>query len=56
MKIVIKLDDLPAHASGVTCLCLGSKSGRVLVTGGQDRLIHLWAIGKVSPVLVYFQN
>uniref|UniRef100_A0A2M4BCS9 Katanin p80 WD40 repeat-containing subunit B1 n=2 Tax=Anopheles marajoara TaxID=58244 RepID=A0A2M4BCS9_9DIPT len=34
--------DIQAHSSKVTCLNLG-ETGRVLVTGGQDRNIKLWA-------------
>ena len=31
-----------AHGSNVNCLALGHKSGRVLVTGGDDKKVNLW--------------
>ncbi|XP_052868742.1 uncharacterized protein LOC128274549 [Anopheles cruzii] len=38
-----KIYDIEAHSSKVTCLNLG-ETGRVLVTGGQDCNIKLWAL------------
>lgn len=43
-KLVFKSWEIQAHAGNTTCLDLG-ESGRVLVTGGQDRLVNLWAFG-----------
>nr|XP_027199054.1 katanin p80 WD40 repeat-containing subunit B1-like isoform X2 [Dermatophagoides pteronyssinus] len=40
-----------AHGSAVTCLALGQKSGRVMVTGGDDAKINLWAIGKPNCIM-----
>uniref|UniRef100_A0A182P8K2 Katanin p80 WD40 repeat-containing subunit B1 n=1 Tax=Anopheles epiroticus TaxID=199890 RepID=A0A182P8K2_9DIPT len=37
-------DAIQAHSSKVTCLDIG-ETGRVLVTGGQDRNIKLWTFG-----------
>lgn len=37
-----------AHNANVNCLALGHKSGRVMVTGGDDKKVNLWAIGKTS--------
>lgn len=37
-----------AHNANVNCLALGHKSGRVMVTGGDDKKVNLWAIGKQS--------
>ena len=37
-----------AHDANVNCLALGHKSGRVMVTGGDDKKVNLWAIGKHS--------
>ncbi|CAH0557594.1 unnamed protein product [Brassicogethes aeneus] len=42
------LQELMAHNSKVNCLSLGRKSGRVMVTGGDDKKVNLWAIGKSS--------
>lgn len=43
-----KLQDFPAHTANVNCLALGHKSGRVMVTGGDDKKVNLWAVGKQS--------
>jgi len=43
-----------AHASAVNCLKIGRKSSRVLVTGGEDHKVNLWAIGKPNAILVSF--
>uniref|UniRef100_A0A336KZ37 Katanin p80 WD40 repeat-containing subunit B1 n=1 Tax=Culicoides sonorensis TaxID=179676 RepID=A0A336KZ37_CULSO len=41
-KLVKKICEIQAHTGNTTCLDLGD-SGRVLVTGGQDKLVNLWA-------------
>ncbi|XP_024082723.1 katanin p80 WD40 repeat-containing subunit B1 isoform X2 [Cimex lectularius] len=46
-----KLADFVAHGGNVTCLALGHISGRVLATGGTDRKVNLWAIGKPNRIL-----
>lgn len=38
------LDEIQAHSQKVTSLDIG-ETGRVLVTGGQDRNVNLWAFG-----------
>jgi WD40 repeat protein len=45
-------EEFSAHGANVNCLALGSKSGRVLVTGGDDKKVNLWAIGKPSCIMV----
>lgn len=58
--IVSKIsEEFPAHAANVNSVSLGHKSGRVLVTGGGDKKVNLWAIGKpncimVSPFSIWF--
>ncbi len=47
-----KISSFVAHTSRTNCLRIGPKSGRVLVTGGQDRVVNLWAIGKPTAILV----
>lgn len=52
----IQPDEIEAHNSKVTCLDIG-ETGRVLVTGGQDRLVNLFAFGNndcsmVRPVFL----
>lgn len=41
-----KLQEFTAHSANVNTLALGHKSGRVLVTGGDDKKVNLWAVGK----------
>jgi hypothetical protein len=45
-------DEFAAHVGAVNCLALGHKSGRVMVTGGEDRKVNMWAIGKPNCILV----
>ncbi|KAG6472335.1 hypothetical protein ZIOFF_069795 [Zingiber officinale] len=40
-----------AHSSNVNCLKIGRKTSRVLVTGGEDRKVNVWAIGKPNAIL-----
>uniref|UniRef100_A0A1B6E1F0 Katanin p80 WD40 repeat-containing subunit B1 n=1 Tax=Clastoptera arizonana TaxID=38151 RepID=A0A1B6E1F0_9HEMI len=46
-----KLQDFMAHGANVNCLSLGHKSGRVLVTGGDDKKVNLWAVGKDNCIM-----
>ena len=41
-----------AHNANVNCLALGSNSGRILATGGEDRKVNVWAIGKPNVLTV----
>nr|XP_043607487.1 katanin p80 WD40 repeat-containing subunit B1 homolog KTN80.4-like [Erigeron canadensis] len=50
-KRAYKLQEFVAHESSVNCLKIGRKSSRVLVTGGEDHKVNLWAIGKPNPIL-----
>jgi hypothetical protein len=43
-----------AHTSNVNCLKIGKKSSRVLVTGGEDHKVNMWAIGKPNAILVQY--
>eukprot|EP01018_Ginkgo_biloba_P024245 Gb_06353 [translate_table: standard] len=47
----VKLEEFVAHASNVNCLKIGKKSSRVLVTGGEDHKVNMWAIGKPNAIL-----
>lgn len=51
MKRAYKLQEFVAHASNVNCLKIGKKSSRVLVTGGEDHKVNMWAIGKPNAIL-----
>ena len=46
-----KLQEFVAHGGDVNCLSLGHKSGRVLVTGGEDKKVNLWAVGKPNCIM-----
>lgn len=46
-----KLQEFVAHGAQVNCLALGHKSGRVLVTGGDDKKVNLWAVGKPNCIM-----
>lgn len=47
-----KLEEFVAHDAEVRSLSIGKKSSRVFITGGSDRKVNLWAIGKQTPLLV----
>lgn len=42
-----------AHTSNVNCLKIGRKTSRILLTGGEDQKVNLWAIGKPNAILVH---
>ncbi|KAH7983362.1 hypothetical protein HPB52_011500 [Rhipicephalus sanguineus] len=44
-------EEFVAHGSTVKCLAIGHKSGRVMVTGGEDNKVNLWAIGKTNCIM-----
>ena len=46
-----KLQEFVAHGGNVNCLALGHKSGRVMVTGGDDKKVNMWAVGKPNCIL-----
>ncbi|XP_011869787.1 PREDICTED: katanin p80 WD40 repeat-containing subunit B1 isoform X1 [Vollenhovia emeryi] len=46
-----KLQEFVAHTPNANCLALGHKSGRVLVTGGDDKKVNLWAVGKQNCIM-----
>jgi WD40 repeat protein len=45
-------EDFSAHDANVNCVALGRKSARVLATGGDDKKVNLWAVGKPNCILV----
>ncbi|KQJ85290.1 katanin p80 WD40 repeat-containing subunit B1 homolog isoform X2 [Brachypodium distachyon] len=49
-KRAYKLQEFVAHSSNVNCLKIGRKTSRVLVTGGEDHKVNLWAIGKPNSI------
>ena len=50
--ISIVLDEFVAHGSNVNAVAITPYKGRMLATGGEDRKIAIWAIGKTQPILV----
>ncbi|XP_072962408.1 katanin p80 WD40 repeat-containing subunit B1 homolog KTN80.4-like [Typha angustifolia] len=50
-KRAYKLQEFVAHASNVNCLKIAKKTSRVLLTGGEDHKVNLWAIGKPNAIL-----
>jgi len=46
-----ELQEFVAHSADVTCLAIGPASGRVMVTGGLDKKVNMWAIGKPNVIL-----
>ncbi|XP_054714452.1 katanin p80 WD40 repeat-containing subunit B1-like [Uloborus diversus] len=51
MKKHWKLQEFAAHTANVNCLSFGRKSGRVMVTGGDDKKVNLWAVGKPNCIM-----
>lgn len=41
-----------AHKANVNCLAMGHKSNQVLATGGDDKKVNLWAIGRKGCLMV----
>ncbi|XP_073014477.1 katanin p80 WD40 repeat-containing subunit B1 homolog KTN80.4-like isoform X1 [Typha latifolia] len=50
-KRAYKLQEFVAHSSNVNCLKIGRRTSRVLITGGEDHKVNLWAIGKPNAIL-----
>ena len=49
---VCRAEEFVAHGSGVNCVHIGRKSGTVMVTGGDDKKVNVWAIGRRNVILV----
>lgn len=45
-------EEFVAHATNVNCLKIGKKTSRVLVTGGEDHKVNMWAIGRPNAIMV----
>ncbi|PAA85585.1 hypothetical protein BOX15_Mlig018822g1 [Macrostomum lignano] len=47
-----KLTECVAHTPGsVTCLSLGQLTGSILATGGDDKMVKLWVVGRTSCIM-----
>ena len=51
VKRGFKLQEFAAHSTKVNCAYFGRKFSGVLVTGGEDRKINMWAVGKPHALL-----
>ena len=49
-------EEFVAHGANVNCLAMGHKTGRVMVTGGEDRKVNLWTAGKPNCIMVLQWN
>ncbi|CAJ1430430.1 unnamed protein product [Effrenium voratum] len=50
-KRVWKLQDFVAQTGRVQCARLGEKSGQVLATGGDDKRVNIWKVGKPNAII-----
>jgi katanin p80 WD40 repeat-containing subunit B1 len=41
-----------AHNGNVNCLSFGHKSGQIMVSGGEDRVVNVWSVDKDQCVMV----
>ena len=48
------LEEFLAHSANVNCLSIGKKTSGLLITGGDDYKVNLWAIGKPTSLMVTF--
>ncbi|XVE87972.1 hypothetical protein DITRI_Ditri19aG0030900 [Diplodiscus trichospermus] len=46
-----KLQEFVAHTGNVNCLSMGKKTSRLLITGGDDHKVNVWAIGKPTSLM-----
>lgn len=44
-------EEFVAHGGPVNCLHIGRQSGSVIVTGGDDKKVNLWSIGKPNAIM-----
>ncbi|ORX42869.1 WD40 repeat-like protein [Piromyces finnis] len=47
---ISKIYNVVAHNSKVNCMKISPKSGNIMITGGDDRKIKLWIIGKLKSL------
>lgn len=50
-KRVSTLQCFTAHSGRVQCARLGEKSGQVLATGGEDKRVNIWKVGKANALV-----
>ena len=54
--VVHVIEEFVAHTDTVNCVTIGRKSGRVIATGGDDRVVNIWAVGQPNMLMVRFLN
>lgn len=47
-----RAEEYVAHSAPVNCLALGRNTGRFMATGGDDRKVMIWELGKPNAVAV----
>ena len=45
-------EEFVAHGGAVNCVQVGRKTGSVMVTGGSDNRVNVWAVGKPNAIMV----
>lgn len=55
-QVPLFTEEFVAHKANVNCLAMGHKSNQVLATGGDDKKVNLWAIGRQSCLMVCITN
>lgn len=48
----LNIEEFVAHTTNVNCLNIGKKACRLLISGGDDHKVNLWAIGKPTSLMV----
>ena len=46
-----RVHEFVAHGATVNCLQIGRKSGSVMVSGGDDKKVNVWAVGKPNAIM-----
>ncbi|XVF40561.1 hypothetical protein PTKIN_Ptkin01aG0123500 [Pterospermum kingtungense] len=47
----MNVEEFVAHTTNVNCLSMGKKTCRLLITGGDDHKVNVWAIGKPTSLM-----
>ena len=50
----MNIEEFVGHTANVNCLSMGKKTCRLLITGGDDHKVNVWAIGKPTSLMVSF--
>ncbi|MBA0800132.1 hypothetical protein Gohar_010584 [Gossypium harknessii] len=47
----MNIEEIVAHTANVNCLSIGKKTCKLLITGGDDHKVYVWAIGKTTSLM-----